>query len=162
MHLFLLKYELKTFFWRLFNVFLTSFHGILYNRNFKHVKQVSQQHFFNPFLPMSYSPHDTVVAWTGCNSLLIFWKLRAGSFLSNCVQYLDLVLRNVTLREEIICKRNMRGRNFCRIYFCGFSPNLQKLKKKIKIRKNLFRTFFNFSHLQKFIPQNNGVIRLFF
>ena len=44
----------------------------------------------------------------------------------------------ITLREEIICERNMCGRNFCGIYFCEFGPKSQK-----------------------FIPQNNGVISLF-
>ena len=46
-----------------------------------------------------------------------------------------------TLREEI----------FAEFIFANLNP----------IRKNLLRTLFSFSHPQKFIPRNNGVISLF-
>ena len=56
-------------------------------------------------------------------------------------------IHSITLREEIICERNM-----CGLYFCEFGPNSQKFLPQINQ---------NIAHSQKFIPQNNGVISLF-
>ena len=74
-------------------------------------------------------------------------------------------LEQFTLREEIICERNMCRRNFCRVYFCEFGPNSQKflpqINQNIAHLQKFNPPFFSFSHPQKFIPQNNGVISNF-
>ena len=67
--------------------------------------------------------------------------------------------------KKLFAKEICAEEIFAEFIFANLGP-IHKVffRKKIKILlilKNLFRTFYSFSHPQKFIPQNNGAISLF-